>query len=164
MSEYRDFIRKEKEEALRDYDEHTFRLELNRRIGEETKPSHSYVNWFRRPAIAGSSVLLIIFLGWLTAQFFHPSSQRSEAARIKNTLVQLFTQHGIILDQSLQPIEQESDESAIEEFEWTVKRVLYAIQRENAPDIDITENLSRILQNTATLLKTGKNNNDKQDL
>ena len=164
MSEYIDLIKKEKQEALQDFNEHVLRSGLDRRITEETKPSRLNVNWFRRPAIAGSSVLLIIFLGWLIAQFFQPSSQLTEASRIKNTFVQLFTQQETMLSQSFQPVDIGSNGSENDEFEWTVKRVIYAIQREKSVGVDISENLKRVLQSAAALLVTKNENDEKQNI
>jgi hypothetical protein len=156
MSEYMDLIRKEKEEALRDFREDAFRLRLDRKIAEEYQPSRSYASWFRKPAIAGSTVLLILFFGWLSTQIFLPSSRESDAMILKNTFVQLFNQHASILDQSLQQIEWGSGISAIDEFQWSLKRVILAIQRENAHDEDLAQNLSQVLQNAAVLIKAEK--------
>jgi len=156
MSEYIDLIQKEKEEALRDYREETFRLCLNKKIAEDSKPSRSYVQWFRKPVFAGSTVLFIIFLGWLSTLFFLPSSHVPESVHIKNTFVQLFNQHGTILNQSPLQVELDAEKSAIYEFEWSLKRVIFAIQRENAPDEDIARNLSKVLQNSAFLIKAEK--------
>lgn len=153
MSEYIHLIQKEKEEALRNYNEDTFRLRLNKKIAEDSKPSRSYVQWFRKPAIAGSTVLLILFLGWLSTHFFLPSSQVSDEMNIKNTFVQLFSQHGTILNQIPLQVDAGSEKSVIYEFEWSLKRVIFAIQRENAPDEDIAQNLNQVLQNAAVLLK-----------
>ncbi len=164
MSEYIDLIQKEKQEALLDYNEKAFRLELNRKISKVSKPSRSYVQWFRSPALAGSTVLLVLFFGWLSTKIFLPSSRESDAMLLENTFVQLFTQHGTILDKIHQPLEQYSSESAITEFEWTVKRVIYAIQRENAQDVDISESLSRVLQSAATLINTEINKNDERNI
>jgi hypothetical protein len=157
MSEYIDLIQKEKEEALRDYDGDAFRLRLNRKITEESKPSRLYVHWFRKPAIAGSTVLLILFFGWLSTQIFLPLSKDSEEMHLKNTFVQLFSQHGSILNQSPLPVDMASEKSAIYEFEWSIKRVILAIHRENAQDEDMAQNLSQVLQNTAVLIGAKKN-------
>jgi len=156
MSEYIHLIQKEKEDALRDYREDVFRLRLNQKITEGNQPSRSYTSWFRKPAIAGIAILFILFFGWLSTQIFLPSSLGSEEMRIKNTFVQLFSQHRTILNQSLQPIELESNKSAIYEFEWSVKRVIFAIQREQAPDEDIAQSLRKVLQNTAVLIRAEK--------
>ena len=156
MSEYIDLIQKEKEEALRDYREDVFSLRLDQKIAEENQPSRSYASWIRKPAIAGSTVLLILFLGWLSTKFFLPSSFGSEEMHIKNTFVQLFSQHGTILNQSPLQVELDAEKSAIYEFEWSIKRVIFAIQRENAPDEDIVQNLGKVLQNSAFLVKAEK--------
>jgi hypothetical protein len=156
MSEYIDLIQKEKEEALRDYREETFRLRLDQKIAAENQPSRSYASWFRKPVIAGSTVLLILFLGWLSTQFFLPSSLGSEELRIKNTFIQLFSQHGTILNQTPLQVELGAEKSAISEFEWSLKRVIFAIQRENVQDEDIVQNLSKVLQNSAFLIKAEK--------
>lgn len=153
MSEYIDLIQKEKEEALRDYREDSFRLRLNKKIAEDSKRSRSYVQWFRKPVFAGSTILFIIFLGWLSTHFFLPSSKVPESVRIKNTFVQLFSQHETILNQSPLQVELDAEKFAISEFEWSLKRVIFAIQRENVQDEDIVQNLSKVLQNAAVLLK-----------
>lgn len=155
MSEYIDLIQKEKEAALRDYNEDAFRLHLDQKITAETKQSRSYVPWFQKPAIAGSTILLILFFGWLSTQVFLPTSQESDVLLLKNTFVQVFSQHGNILNQSPLPIEIGDEKSAIYEFEWSLKRVIFAIQRENVQDEDIAQNLSQVLQNAAVLIKAG---------
>ncbi len=153
MSEYIDLIQKEKEDALRNYQEDAFRLLLNKKTAEDSKPSRSYVQWFRKPVFAGSIVLLILFLGWLSTHFFLPSSQVPESRHIKNTLVQLFSQHRNILNQSPLQVDPGDEKSVNSEFEWSLKRVILAIQRENTQDEDIVQNLSKVLQNAAVLLK-----------
>ena len=145
MSEYIDLIQKEKEEALRDYRGDSFRLCLNKKIAEDSKPSRSYVQWFRKPVFAGSTIL--------STKYFLPSSKVPESVRIKNTFVQLFSQHETILNQSPLQVELDAEKSAIYEFEWSLKRVIFSIQRENAPGEDIVQNLSKVLQNSAVLLK-----------
>jgi len=153
MSEYIDLIQKEKEDALRNYQEDAFNLNLNKQIAKDSKPSRSYVQWFRKSVFAGSSVLLILFLGWLSTHFFLPSSQVPESRHIKNTLVQLFSQHRNILNQSPLQVDPGDEKSVNSEFEWSLKRVILAIQRENTQDEDIVQNLSKVLQNAAVLLK-----------
>ena len=164
MPEYIDLIQKEKQEALRDYNEDAFCLRLSRRIDEEKKPSRPYVHWFRKPAIAGCTVLFLVFLVWLSSRFYGPFSQAGEVIRIKNTFVRLFEQHENLLNLNLQPTEQESQSSAVMEFQWSVKRVLYAIQREKAPDVDISESLCHVLQDSAALIKNEKNINGEQNI
>jgi hypothetical protein len=156
MSEYIDIIKKEKEEALRDYREDAFRLRLDRRITEDSKPSRSYEQWFRKPAIAGCTVLLILFFGWLSTQVFLPSSQESDVMLLKNTFVQAFSQHDNILNRIALPVEMEADRSPMYEFEWSLKRVIFSIQREYVQDEDIAQNLSRVLQNAAVFIKADK--------
>jgi hypothetical protein len=72
---------------------------------------------------------------------------------LKNTFVQLFSQHETILNQDPLPIEEASKITAIQEFEWSLKRVILAIQRENFPDEDMSQSLNKVLQNAAVLLK-----------
>ena len=153
MPEYIDLIQKEKDAALRDYNEDAFRLQLNQKINEETKTSRSYVSWFQKPAIAGSTVILILFFGWLSTQIFLPSSQESDVFLLKNTFVQVFSQHGNLLNQSPLPVERGTEKTAIHEFEWSLKRVILAIHRENAPDEDIFQNLSTVLQKSAIFIR-----------
>jgi hypothetical protein len=154
MSEYTDLIQKEKEEALRDFNEDAFRMRLNRKLSEKSKPSRLHASWFRKPAIAGSAVLLVLFLGWLSTQIFLPSSSGLEETElhIKSTLVRLFTQHGTLLNQDPAPIDTGPGDTAIHEFQWSIKRVIFAIQRENAQNEDIVQNLSRVLHNAAGLI------------
>ena len=161
MSEYTDLIQKEKEEALRDYREEAFRARLDQKIAETYRPSRSYVSWFQKPAVAGSTVLLVLFLGWLSSQFFLSSTRGSEEMRIKNTIVRMLSQHGSILSQSSIPGDIGSEKSPIREFEWSIKRVIFAIKRERSPDDDLAQNLRQVLQNADTIMKTGKNNNQK---
>ena len=157
MTEYIDLIQKEKEEALRDYNEDAFRLRLNQKTTEETKPSRFYVRWFQKPTFAGSAVLLILVFGWLSTRIFIPSSPEPDVMFLKNTFVQLFNQHETILNQHPFPIEEASEKTAIHEFEWSLKRVIFAIKRENFQDEDISRSLSRVLQNAAVLLKAEDN-------
>lgn len=164
MTEYIELIRKEKAEALREYREDDFRMRLNKKIAERKASSPSYLSWFRRPAFAGSTVLLILFFGWLSSKIFRPSSPGSDVTDIKNTLVQLFSHQETILNQSPIPVETGFEKSAIYEFEWSVKRVLYAIRRENAPDVDFSASLSRVLQSAAALIKTGKQENGDRNI
>ncbi len=156
MSEYIDLIQREKEDALLDYREDAFRLRLEKRINEDSKPSRSYLSWFQKPAIAGSTVLLILLLGWLSTRYFLPSSQESDVMLLKNTFVQVFSQHDNILNQSPLPAEMGAEKSAIYEFEWSLKRVILAIQRENAPNEDIVQNLSTVLQKSAIFVRADK--------
>jgi len=159
MSEYIDLIEKEKKEALFNYNERAFRLELKQKISEESRLSLAKVRWFQKPAIAVGTLLIILFLGWLATEIFLPSTHESDEILLKNTFVQLFIQHGTLLDQRQQLIEQRADKSSAGEFEWTIKRVLYAIQREKAQGSDISEILSRILQNAPILIKAEKDIN-----
>jgi hypothetical protein len=156
MSEYSQLIQKEKEEALQVYREDDLRLQLDRKNAEETKSSRSYVRWFQRPAFAGISVLFIILLAWFSRQFILPPSPVSNEIDIKNTFVQLLSQHKTILDQSPSQRDMDSYESGIHEFQWSIKRVIFAIQRENAQDDDIAQNLSIVLHKSAFLLGVEK--------
>ena len=72
--------------------------------------------------------------------------------RIKETFVRLFSQNRTIFSQIPLQVEKGSGISAIDEFEWSVKRVIFAIQRENAPDEDIARSISQVLRKTATLI------------
>ena len=155
MAEYIDLIQKEKQEALWDYNEDAFRSRLDQKIAKDTKPSRSYVHWFQKPAVAGTLVLLLVFLCWLSTQFFLPSSLGLEEALIRNTFIRLFSQKRTILNRIPPQVDEEYEISAIEEFEWSIKRVFFAIQRENAPEEDIARSLSQVLQNTASLFKSG---------
>ena len=156
MSEYIQLIQEEKKEALQAYREDDLRLQLDRKIAEKTKSSRSLVAWFQKPAIAGSSVLLIIVLAWFSRQFILPPSPVANEIDIKNTFVQLLSQHKTILDQIPSQRDMDSYESGIHEFQWSIKRVIFAIQRENAQDDDIAQNLSKVLHKSAFLLGVEK--------
>ena len=164
MSEYTELIRKEKDEALLEFSEDTFQRSFDRKIAGKKQSSHSALSWFRRPAFAGSTVLVILFFGWLSSKIFLPSSPGSDVTDLKNTFAQLFSRHATILNQTPLPIDRGFEKPEIYEFEWAVKRVLYAIQRENAPDVDISESLNRVLQSTAALIKTGIKKNGEQNI
>ncbi len=155
MAEYVDLIQKEKQEALRDYNEDAFRSRLDQIIAKDTQPSRSYALWFQKPAVAGTSVLLLVFLCWLSTQFFLPSSLGLEEALIRSTFIRLFSQNKTILNRIPPEVDEKYEISPIEEFEWSIKRVFFAIQRENAPDEDIARSLSQVLQNTTSLFKSG---------
>lgn len=159
MTEYIELIQKEKDEALMEFNEDTFRRSLDQKIAGKKQTSRSALSWFQRPAIAGSTVLLILFFGWLSSKIFLPSSPGSDVTGLKNTFAQLFSHQETILSQIPLPIDTGFEKSAIYEFEWSVKRVLYAIQRENAPDVDFSESLNRVLQSTAAIIKTGRKKN-----
>jgi hypothetical protein len=154
MSDFKTLIKKEKERALLEYDEDAFRLGLKQKISEETKSVRSYVRWFQKPAIAGCTVLLLLLFGWISTKTFLPVSQESEIMLLKSTFVRLFSQHNTILDHKSLPAKQKSEQSAIHDFEWSLKRVILAIQREKAGDKDNTQNFSLVLQNAAVLFNT----------
>jgi len=159
MSEYTDLIKKEKQKALLNYDEKVILLGLRRKISEESRPSLAEVRWFQKPAIAVGALFLILVFGWLSKEIFLPSTPESDEALLKDTFVQLFIRHGTLLDQRQRLVEQRADKPAAVEFEWTIKRILYAIQREKAQDSDISESLSRVLQNAPILIKAEKDIN-----
>jgi len=159
MSEYSDLIEKEKQVALLNYDENTFNLELKRKISKESKPSFFMVRWFQRPVITVTALFFILLLGWLSTKIFLTSNQESDDILLKNTFTKMFIQHGTILDQRQRLVEQGADKSADAEFEWMIKRVLYAIQREKAQGSDISESLSCVLQNSTVFIKAEKDIN-----
>jgi hypothetical protein len=164
MPEYRDLIQEEKQQALRNFNENAFRLGLNRKIKDKVKSRPYYLQWFRTPAVAGSTVLLVFLFVWLSTKIFLPITQESDEILLKNTFVQLFTQHGTLFDQRQQLFEQAPGESAAVEFQWTIKRVLLAIQREKAQGVDISESLRRVLQNAALLIKEEKSINGGRNI
>lgn len=164
MYEYRDLIKKEKREALLGYDENAFRLELDRKIAEASRPTLPYLRWFQRPAIAGSALLLILLFGWLSTKIFLPLTQESDEIILKNTFAQFISQHGMLMSQRMKPVEQGMDISTAAEFEWTIKRLLYAIQREKNQGVDISESLSRVLQKTAPRIEAEKDINGEKNI
>ena len=83
---------------------------------------------------------------------------------IKNTFVRLFSQHASLLNQIPTQIDTESEKSGIHEFQWSLKRVIFAIKRENVQDEDIAQDLSQVLQNTAVLIGAQKSKSDEWNI
>ena len=164
MSEYRDLIQKEKEMALLEYQEHAFRSQLERAIVEEPEPTLSIAHWFRKPAIAGTSVLLLIFLAWISRQFIVSPSPELGEIHLKNTLVQMLSRHDNLLSRVPHVPQKRSEESAIQEFQWSLKRVLFAIQTENAQDDDIVRSLSKVMQKSAFFNRSEKVDSGKLNI
>lgn len=151
-------IQKEKEDALQDYREEILRSHLDRKFSQEGRSSRSFIQWFRKPAVAGSSVLLVILLAWLSKQLILPTYQYLDEMYLKNMFVQVFSKNETILNHRPAADETDSEKSAIYEFEWSLKRVILAIQRENSQDEDITQDLSMVLHKASILSRSDKYN------
>jgi hypothetical protein len=82
-----------------------------------------------------------------------PVPQVSEEMHLRSTLVQVFSQHENILNRNPLQTNSGPERSAIHEFEWSVKRVILAIQREKAQGEDIAQHLSKVLQGSALFKK-----------
>jgi len=157
MLTYGDLIKKEKQEALQTFQEESLRSRLRQRLEEDTKKQHLLFSWFRKPAVAGISVLLLFFLGWLSTHFPLPPAHEIDAKTIENTFTRALTHHGNLITQSTQPTEPDPGEPYIYEFEWSVKRMIFSIQRENTKEKDMAKNLNLVLQNAAVLLLAENN-------
>jgi hypothetical protein len=156
MSDYIDLIQKEKEAALAKYDEEAFRSQLERNIADRAKPVNSYIQWFRKPAVAGSSVFLMVLLVWLSTRFFPPPSQKPDYFPMRIALAQMLNRHENILNQNPFPAGPYPEKSLDYEFQWSLKRVILAIQRENASEENIVQNLRKVIQNSAIFENAGK--------
>lgn len=145
--EFTDLIRKEKDEALQSFHKEAFRARLKQRIKEESKTPSPFTFWFRRPVIAVCTVLVLIVVGWIAFQTFVPTPSERNARAIEKTLFRAFESQELLIDQSVPQVESIQVESDIHEFEWSLKRIIYSVQREDITDNDIPRILSHVLQN-----------------
>lgn len=150
--EFTELIQKEKEEALLRFPKEDFRARLNRRIQEESIAPSPSVFWFRKPVIVAGTVLILVFLGWISTQLFAPSPYEKEARAIEKNLAQVFDVHELLVAQRIPQVEPQPGPDNLHEFEWSLKRVVYSAQRENIADSDVPGILSQVLQNV-TLVK-----------
>jgi hypothetical protein len=147
---YKELIQKEKKAALQSFRREDLRSRLKQRIEEEQRKPFSQVFWLRKPVIVAGSILLLIVLGWIMTQIFLPTSYESEARAIRKDLVQAFRLHGFIEEASV-PIQPQPGSENLYELEWSIKRVIYAAQRESITDEDIPQLLCQALQNTSLI-------------
>jgi hypothetical protein len=145
--EFTDLIQKEKEEALQRFQKEEFGNRLKQRIKEEeSKTPSPSVFWFRKPVIAVGVVLLLIVLGWaISTQLFAPTPYERDARAVEKALAQAFETHELLVAQSVPPIEPQPGSDNLHEFEWSLKRVVYSIHREDIPDSDIPHIFSQVL-------------------
>lgn len=155
--EFEELIQKEKENALQSFRQEDLRSRLKQRIEEEQRKPFSQVFWQRKPVIVAGSVLLLIVLGWILARIFLPTSYEREARAIRNDLVQAFRLHGFIEEAAI-PIEPQPGSENLYELEWSIKRVIFAVQRESIADEDIPQLLRQALQNTSLIQQEDKKN------
>jgi len=161
--EFTDLIQKEKEEALQRFRKQEFGSRLKQRIKEKesTRPSPS-VFWFRKPVIAAGIVLLLIVLGWVVStQVFAPTPYERDARAIEKTLVQAFETHDLVIAQTSPPIEPQPGPDNLQEFGWSLKRVIYSAKRENIPDSDIPQIFSQVLLQAALFRETEDNESEE---
>ncbi len=153
--EFTNLIQKEKEEALRRFRKQEFGSRLRQRIKEveSIMPSPS-VFWFRKPVIASGLILLLVATGWIAVQLFTPTANERDARAIEKALVQAFETHELMIAQSLPQIEPQPGSDSLNEFEWSLKRVVYSIQRENIPDSDIQQIFNQVLLKAAQFRET----------
>lgn len=142
---YKELIQKEKENALQSFRQEDLRSHLMQRLEKEQRKPFSAIFWLRKSVIVAGSILLLIVLGWIITQIFLPTSYEREARAIRNDLVQAFRLHGFIEEAGI-PIEPQPGSENLYELEWSIKRVIYAAQRESISDEDIPQLLRQALQ------------------
>ena len=154
--EFTDLIQKEKEDALQSFRKEEFDSRLKQRIKEEeSKTASPSFFLFRKPVIATGIMLFLIVLGWVVAtQVFAPTPYERDARAVEKALAQAFETHDLIIAQSVPEIEAQPGLDNLHEFEWSLKRVVYSIQRENIPDSDIPQIFSQVLLKTAQFMDT----------
>jgi hypothetical protein len=143
--EFGELIKKEKEDALQSFRKEDLRSRLKQRIEEEQRKPFSQVFWLRKPIILAGSILLLIVLGWVLTRTFLPTPYEREAQAIRKDLVQAFRVHGFIEEAGISFEPQPGSEN-LYELEWSIKRVIYAAQRESITDEDIPQLLRQGLQ------------------
>lgn len=146
MFEFNNLIQKEKEDALQSFREEDFRSRLSQIIEKESKTPVPTVYRLRKLVFAVSAVLLLIVLGWVATQIFTPTPYERDARAIEKTLVQALEVHELLVALSIPQIEPRPVSGNLYEFEWSIKRVIYSVQREDIPDSDVPEILSQVLQ------------------
>jgi hypothetical protein len=157
MFEFNNLIEKEKEGALQSFREEDFRSRLSRRIDEELKTLIPSVFWFRKPIIVAGIVLLLVVMVWIAAQIFTPSPYERDARAIEKTLARVFEAHELLIGRSIPQIEPQRGPDNVYEFEWSLKRVIYSIQREDIPDSDIPRIFSQAILNATRVRETEDN-------
>ena len=144
--EFTDLIRKEKEEALQRFRKEEFGSRLKQRIKEEeSKTLSPTVFWFRKPVIALGIILLLVAIGWIAIQILTPTPYERDARAVEKALAQAFETHELVIARSIPQVEPQRGPDNLHEFEWSLKRVIYSIQREDIPDSDIPQIFSQVL-------------------
>ncbi len=153
--EFTDLIQKEKEEALRRFRKQEFGSRLKQRIKkEEAKTLSPTVFWFRKPVIASGLILLLVAMGWIAIQILKPTPYERDARAIEKTLAQAFETHDLVIAQSVPQTEPQPGPDNLQEFAWSLKRVVYSIHREEIPDSDIPQIFSQVLLKAAQFRET----------
>jgi hypothetical protein len=162
--EFTNLIQREKEEALQKFRKQEFGSRLKQRIKEEeSKTPSPSVFWFRKPVIAASTVLILIVLGWVVAtQIFAPTPYEKDARTVEKALAQAFETHELVIAQSAPQIEPQPGSDNLNEFEWSLKRVVYSIHREDIPDSEIPQIFSQVLLKSTLFKET--EDNESEDL
>lgn len=159
--ELRDLIQKEKEEALRSFQKKDFESKLKKQIDAGQQNPARDIIWLRKPVIAMSLVLSVVIIGWVTARLLTAPSDETDAEIIEQALTLASDSYGFMKEQSV-PIEPQSALENLYEIEWYAKSVVYSNRRENIPDEDIPQILSKVLQNSALIKK--EEEKDPEDL
>ena len=153
--EFTELIQKEKEEALQSFRKEEFGSRLKQRIKEEeSKTPSPNVFWFRKPVMASGLILFLVAMGWIAIQILKPTPYERDARAIEKTLAQAFETHELVIAQSVPQIEAQPGSDNLHEFEWSLKRVVYSIQREEIPDSDIPQIFSQVLLKAAQFKET----------
>ena len=155
--EFTDLIRKEKQEALRNFNKEAFRSRLIRRIEEKSKTPSSFMFRFRQPVLAVSTVLVLVVMGWIALQIFTPTPYERDTRAIEKTLAQALETHELLVAQDVPPVEPQPGSDDLYEFEWSFKWVVYSVQREDIPDSDIPRIFSQAIQNAIQAKETENN-------
>jgi hypothetical protein len=153
--EFEELIQKEKDNALQSFRQEDLSSRLKQKIEEEQRKPFSQVFWIRKPIIVAGSILLLIVLGWILARTFLPAPYEREARAIRKDLVQAFRLHGFIEEGGI-PIEPQPGSENLYELEWSIKRVIYAAQRESITDEDIPQLLRQALQDISLIQEVDK--------
>lgn len=141
--EIKNLIQKEKEVALIGFQKENFQAQLHQRIDQPVRR----VFWLRRSVTAAAAVFLVMVSGWIAAHLFlSPRYERESKAFEKNIRMVIHLQ-AAWMDQNRKMIESQP----AAELEWTIKRVLYAAQKERIPDEEISPIFSKVLHRMSSL-------------
>lgn len=150
-----DLISTEKQAALRDLHKQDFVSRLNVHLKSRSRPSQARLRFIQRPQVWVLSGIMAVTLAVVFKTVWAPSPYNRSIKALEN----------ILTSASQRPVsipafpDQRSDispaESAYYQFEWSMKRILYKVQRENVRDEDIPFLFHNILLGFEKILKSG---------